>query len=55
MNFLCAAAGYVDITIGEKKTIEYLRRAEPRVRPGSQVCRRLSEAVEILAARGITA
>ena len=54
MNFLCAAAGYADITI-EMKTIEYLRRAEPRVRPGSQVCRRLSEAVEILAARGITA
>jgi hypothetical protein len=54
MNFLCAAAGYADITIGEKKTIEYLRRAEPRVRPRSQLCRRLSEAVELLAARSIT-
>ena len=30
MNFLCAAAGHADITIGEKKTIEYPRRAEPR-------------------------
>jgi hypothetical protein len=54
MNFLCAAAGYADITIGEKKTIEYLRRSEPRIIPGSQLCRQLSEAVEILAARGIT-
>lgn len=54
MNFLCAAAGYADITIGEKKTIEYLRRSEPRVRSGSQLCRRLSDAVEILAARSIT-
>jgi len=54
MNFLCAADGYADITVGEKKTINYLRRAEPRVRPGSHLCRRLSEAVEILAARGTT-
>ena len=53
MNFLCAAAGYADITVGEKKTISYLRRAEPRVRPGSILCRRLSEAVESLAVRGI--
>lgn len=53
MNFLCAAAGYADITVGEKKTISYPRRAEPRVRPGSILCRRLSEAVESLAVRGI--
>ncbi|MEK6273077.1 MAG: hypothetical protein AABM42_10590 [Actinomycetota bacterium] len=52
MNFLCAAAGYADITIGEKKTINYLRRAEAHVRPGSQLCGRLSEAVEMLAASG---
>lgn len=54
MHFLCAAAGYADITVGEKKTIDYLRRAEPRVLRGSQLCRRLSEAVEILAAGGTT-
>ena len=54
MNFLCAAVGYADITIGEKKTIDYLRRGEPRERPGLQLCPRLSEAVEILAARGTT-
>lgn len=53
MNFLCAAAGYADITVGEKKTIEYLRRAEPRVPPGSQLCRQLCEAVELLHASGI--
>lgn len=54
MNFLCAAAGYADITIGEKKTIEYLRRAESRLGPGSQLSRSLSKAVEMLAARGLT-
>ncbi len=54
MNFLCAAAGYADVTVGEKKTIQYLRRVEPQVRPGSQLCRHLSEAVELLSARGIT-
>lgn len=53
MNYLCAAAGYADITVGEKKTIEYLRRAEPRVPPGSQLCRQLSEAVALLDAGGI--
>jgi len=54
LNFLCAAAGYADITIGEKKTIEYLRRAESRVPPGSQLCRQLSEAVGLLNASEIT-
>jgi hypothetical protein len=34
MNFLCAAAAYADVTVGEKKTIEYLRRVEPQVCPG---------------------
>lgn len=54
MNSLCAAAGYADVTVGEKKTIEYLRRVEPRVCPGSQLCRQLSEAVELLSALGVT-
>lgn len=54
LNFLCAAAGYADITVGEKKTIEYLRRAESRAPPGSQLCRQLSEAVTLLNAREVT-
>lgn len=55
MNYLCAAAGYADITIGEKKTIEYLRHSEPRVRDGSLLCRRFTEAVDLLADRDIVA
>ena len=54
MNFLCAAAAYADVTVGEKRTIDHLRRAEPRLRSGSQLCMRLSDAVELLSARGIT-
>jgi hypothetical protein len=54
LNYLCCAAAYADITVGERKTIEYLRRAEPRVRPGSALCRNLSEAVSELADRGIS-
>lgn len=54
MNFPCAAAGYADLTVGEKKTIDYLRRAEARVRPGSQLCPRLSNAVELVSARLVT-
>ena len=55
MNFLSAAAGYADITIGDKKTSNTCAASSRGLRPGSQVCRRLSEAVEILAASGITA
>lgn len=53
MNYLCCAAGYADVTVGERKTIEYLRRAERRVRPGSLLCRNLAEAAEALANRGV--
>lgn len=53
LNFLCAAAGYADFIVGEKKTIEYLRRARSRVPPGAQLCRHLSEAVTLLKAGGI--
>lgn len=53
MNYLCCAAGYADVTVGERKTIGYLRRAEPRVRPGSLLCRNLAEAIEALAGQGI--
>jgi len=48
MNFLCCAAGYADIVIGEKKTSEYLRRAVSRSAPGAAVCRTLPEAIETL-------
>jgi hypothetical protein len=48
MNFLCCAAGYADVLVGEKKTTEYLRRAEPRVRPGAHVCHNLTQAVAYL-------
>lgn len=54
INFLCTAAGYADITVGEKKTIEYLRRSQLRVRPGADLCRHLSEAIDVLTDRGIT-
>lgn len=53
MNYLCCAAGYADVTVGERKTTEYLRRADTRVRPGSLLCRNLAEAIEALAGRGI--
>lgn len=53
MNYLCCAAGYAELTVGERKTVGYLRRAELRVRPGSLLCRNLAEGVEALASRGI--
>lgn len=48
MNFLCAAAGYADVVVGEKKTSNYLKRANPSVRKGAVVCSRLGEAIEAL-------
>lgn len=53
MNFLCCAAGYADIVVGEKQTIEYLRRAASNSAPGAVVCRTLPEAVEALSRLGI--
>jgi hypothetical protein len=52
MNFLCCAAGYADIVVGEKQTSEYLRRAVSMSAPGATVCRTLPEAVEAL--RGLS-
>jgi hypothetical protein len=54
MNFLCCAAGYADIVVGEKQTSEYLRRAESRSAPGAVVCRTLPEAVDALQRLGIS-
>jgi len=54
MNFLCCAAGYADIVVGEKQTIEYLRRVESRSAPGAIVCRTLPEAIDALQHLGIS-
>jgi hypothetical protein len=54
MNFLCCAAGYADIVIGEKQTSEYLRRAVSRSAPGAVVCRTLPEAIDALQRLGIS-
>lgn len=53
MNFLCCAAGYADVVVGEKQTSEYLRRAESMSPPGAVVCRTLSEAIDALQDRGV--
>lgn len=41
---LSYAAGYCDLVLGEKKTINYLRRSTPKVPPGATLHRRASEA-----------
>lgn len=46
MNFLPCAAGYADVLIGERKTIEYLRRAEKHVPAGAALYRNLPDAIE---------
>jgi hypothetical protein len=53
LNFLCCAAGYADIVVGEKQTSEYLRRAESMSAPGAVVCRTLPEAIDALERLGI--
>ena len=47
---LSYAAGYGDLVLGEKKTINYLRRSAPRVPPGAVLHRRASEAIGDLVA-----
>jgi len=47
---LSYAAGYCDLVLGEKKTINYLRRSAPRVPPGAVLHRRASEAIGDLVA-----
>lgn len=42
---LSYAAGYCDLVLGEKKTINYLRRSAPRVPPGAVLHRRATEAI----------
>ena len=47
---LSYAAAYCDLVLGEKKTINYLRRAESRVPPGAVLHRRAREALAGLVA-----
>lgn len=47
---LSYAAGYCDLVLGEKKTINYLRRSAPKVPAGAVLHRRASEAVDDLVA-----
>lgn len=47
---LSYAAGYCDLVLGERKTINYLRRSTPRVPPGAVLHRRASEALGDLVA-----
>jgi hypothetical protein len=48
VHFLTCTAGYADVVVGERKTSEYLRRAEGLVPKGAFVCRTLPEAIEHL-------
>ncbi|MEU8011162.1 hypothetical protein [Micromonospora parva] len=43
--FLCCAAGYADVVIGEKKMCSYLRRANDKVPAGAHVFRRVVDAL----------
>jgi hypothetical protein len=54
MNFLCCAAGYADIVVGEKQTSDYLLRAESMSAAGAVVCRTLPEALDALQRIGIS-
>jgi hypothetical protein len=54
MNFLCCAASYADIVVGEKHTSRYLRRGESMSAPGAIVCRTLQEAIDALQRIGIS-
>lgn len=47
---LCYAAGYCDLVLGEKKTINYLTRAALKVPPGALLHRRARDAVADLTA-----
>jgi hypothetical protein len=48
-HFLACAAAYADVVVGERATIEYLRRAERRCVPGAHACRTINEACAHLA------
>ena len=48
---LGSAAGYADVLIGERKTCNYLRRAERKVPAGAQVFHRMVEALPAIGAK----
>jgi hypothetical protein len=48
MHFLCLAAGYADIVVGERKMSELIRRANARLPAAATVCRTLASAVDHL-------
>jgi hypothetical protein len=43
--YLCCAAAYADIVVGEKKTCNYLQRVQSNVTPGAQVFAGLADAL----------
>lgn len=45
MLFLCAAAGYADVVVGERRMADYLSRASASAPAGAAVTRKLPEAV----------
>jgi hypothetical protein len=47
LNFLCCAAGYADVVVGERRTIGNLRSAR-RVPKGAVVATRLAEAITVI-------
>jgi hypothetical protein len=47
LQFLCCAAAYADVVVGEKETSEHLRRAQ-KGRRGAAACRTLPEALACL-------
>jgi hypothetical protein len=51
MQYLCAAAGYADVVVTEKKMCELLTRANTRLPPAADVCRTLPEAAAAVAKR----
>ena len=49
LNYLCCAAGYADVVVGENRTIGDLRTA-PGVPAGAELATTLAEAVAVLEA-----
>jgi hypothetical protein len=45
--FLCCAAGYADLVVGERRAIGYLRQAR-QPRPRARLATSLREAIELL-------
>lgn len=48
MQYLSCAAGYASVVVGEKKMVDYLRRADRQVSSRAHLCATLVDAVELL-------